>query len=154
MKLLPLMLLLESLLAEPLITVKRAKELKRTVEWKVGNPKKNPLRRYTIEEFKGTVRGNHPVTHEAVNKVQPFLPNMTHTEIKFFLEGIASKAKGSPGVEETVAGEELASKTKGARNLGEDRWWEEFDDWEDDEMWEYDEYPCTCLLYTSPSPRD
>ena len=144
MKLFFFILLLSYIVAEELITLKRAKELRETVEWKVADPNKNPLRKFTLEKFKETLKGNRPITHKVAEDLQAFLPAMTTTEIKFFIEGIAPTSGNTVNIEETIAGKEAIYKEP--RNLKEeepeeeDKWWEEFDDWEDDDIWEYDEY--------------
>jgi cathepsin B len=128
-------------MAEKLITLKRAKELRDIVQWKVANPKKNPLRKFTLEKFQQILKGNPPITHKAAEELKEFLPDMTTTEIKFFIESIAPVANNTMNLEVTVAGEDHVNKE--TRNLGEEeenKWWEEFDDWEEDDPWEYDEY--------------
>jgi cathepsin B len=139
MKLNLIILLLGCVLGDRLITVKRAKELRNSVDWRVANPKKNPLRRFSLEKFQARMRGNSPITHEAAKELQSFFPDKTLQEIKFLVESKAPISGPKISLEETIAGEETIKKEE-SRNLQSDNWWEEDDDWEDDGIWEYEDY--------------
>eukprot|EP00826_Nyctotherus_ovalis_P040511 TRINITY_DN4003_c0_g1_i2.p1 TRINITY_DN4003_c0_g1~~TRINITY_DN4003_c0_g1_i2.p1 ORF type:complete len:372 (+),score=108.88 TRINITY_DN4003_c0_g1_i2:215-1330(+) len=140
MKPLLLVLFLCLTFAEQLISVKRAKELRGTVSWRVANPTKNPLRKFSVEKFKARMKGNRPINSEAAKQLQPFFPEMTLQEIKFFIESIAPVAAETSKTVESIAGELAANKSEKPRNLQEENWWEEQDDWEEDDIWEYDDY--------------
>lgn len=73
-------------LGQDLITSKRAKELRDTVSWKVADPKNNPLRNYTVSEFRDTMKGARPITREKAKDVQTVLPELKPTEIKAILD--------------------------------------------------------------------
>ena len=150
MKLDLIILLLGCVLGDRLITVRRAKELRDTVSWKVANPKKNPLRRFSLEKFMARMRGNSPITHEAAKRLQPFFPDKTLQEIKFLVESRSPISEVKTVIGETIAGgREVIKKIRRSRNLQYDNWWEDDDDWEEDEKWEYEDY-----IESNNSPTD
>lgn len=139
MKLQLLIVFLGIALGEQLISVKRAKELRNSVEWKVANPKKNPLRKFSLEKFRGRMKGNRPITHEAAIELQQFFPDKTLQEIKFLVESVSPIAGTKSRADTTISAEELLGEIKETRKLQEDNWWEDFDDWEEDDIWEYED---------------
>ena len=129
-----LILVIASLaLAEELITLERAKQLRKEVKWKVKNPKKNPLRKYTLEEFKNSMRGNKPITREVAQSLKGFLNNMDTRDIKALIEENAPLPKwNETGERKMFIPNPQLEKERAARRLGEEeeeeRWWEEDED--------------------------
>eukprot|EP00826_Nyctotherus_ovalis_P054954 TRINITY_DN7257_c0_g1_i15.p1 TRINITY_DN7257_c0_g1~~TRINITY_DN7257_c0_g1_i15.p1 ORF type:complete len:378 (+),score=101.70 TRINITY_DN7257_c0_g1_i15:254-1387(+) len=115
-------------LAEDLITLERAKELRKEVKWKVANPHTNPLRKYTLEEFRDSMKGSRPITREVAKTLQGFLENMDRRDIKALIEENTPMPKWNQSSSRKVfAPNPQLEKKNAARNLQveEEHWWEE-----------------------------
>ena len=77
---------------EELITLKRAKELRKIAKWKVADPNKNPLKRFTFEVFKRMLKGARPLAREIMRTVKDALKGMNIDEIKALLNSPFPKA--------------------------------------------------------------
>lgn len=125
-----LLFLLELIVAEELVSLERAKELRKIAKWKVANPNKNPLKKYTFEEFVNSMKGNRPITRDAARTLKGVLKGMDRKAIKALVEN-NSPVSPTPAGKRRIPGKAAGTKDKfetknTSRTLqDEDHWWEE-----------------------------
>jgi len=73
-------------LTEPLITLERAKELKKIASWKVANPKKNPLAKYSKEDFVKKLKGTRFIPRNVLKTIKDVFGDMRKDQIDAILE--------------------------------------------------------------------
>lgn len=121
-----LLFLIELIFAKELITLERAKELRKEVKWKVANPNTNPLKKFSYEEFKDRMKGNtRPISREIAKNLKEFLGDMDRKDIKALIEESVSIPAGARHISKKATSTTTKVDKDARRLQEEERWWEE-----------------------------